>query len=213
MDTRVGGCPEQEVAMADQFLTAANPVEFFKDQLERALEHQRVSTSAFTQFYLVNLLAGCVRGDTLPAAEPGFEETPLALLYVRAMQASRAERKRLLRALGDSALFVSGFFADSLNGQLADCGYYRAMGGRAYAHLSQEEGPSEFGGVVFGELARRFVQFADVLSEVSEGSRLDSSNQSVLKLYERWARTGSPRAARLLAERGLAPMGGDGRPQ
>jgi len=199
--------------MSGQFLSAANPVEFFKEQLERALEHQRVSTSAFTQFYLVNLLAGCVRGDALPATEAGFDETPLALLYVRAMQSSRAERKRLLRVLGDSALFVSGFFADSLTGQMADFQYYRAMGGRAYARLSREEGPSEFAGTVFDELGRRFTQFADVLSEVSESSRLDTSNQSVLKLYERWARTGSQRAARLLAERGLAPMGGDGRPQ
>jgi hypothetical protein len=96
---------------------------------------------------------------------------------------------------------------------MADFEYYRAMGGRAYARLSQEEGPSEFGGVVFGELGRRFTQFADVLSEVSEGSRLDASNQSVLRLYERWARTGSQRAARLLAQRGLAPMGGDGQLQ
>ena len=34
------------------------PVEFFREQLEKALEHQRVATSAFTEFYLVNLLAG-----------------------------------------------------------------------------------------------------------------------------------------------------------
>ena len=46
---------------------------------------------------------------------------------------------------------------------------------------------------------------------VSEASRL-VSDRSVLQLYERWVQTGSRRAAVLLAERGIAPVGpGDGR--
>ena len=51
------------------------------------------------------------------------------------------------------------------------------------------------------------MQFADVLSEVSEASRLTSSG-SVVRLYERWTQTGSPRAAALLAEQGISPMRG-----
>jgi hypothetical protein len=36
----------------------------------------------------------------------------------------------------------------------------------------------------------------------------------VLRLYERWLATGSRRAARLLAEQGIAPVAGqDGKPQ
>ena len=45
------------------------PVEFFREQVEKALEHQHVATSAFTEYYLVNLLAGCVAGR--PAAGAG----------------------------------------------------------------------------------------------------------------------------------------------
>ena len=184
------------------------PVEFFREQLSKAMEHQRVSTSAFTEYYLVNLLAGCVHGDNLPAPEPGYDEMPLALLYVRALEASRAERARLLRAMGDTALFVSGFFADSLERKLADVAYYRSLGGHAYARLSQEE-RLPYGPSVFSELAHRFSQFADVFSEVSELSRLNSS-QSVLRLYEKWLATGSRRAAMQLAERGIAPVAAQG---
>jgi hypothetical protein len=186
------------------------PMEFFREQLEKAMEHQKVSTSAFTEYYLVNLLSACVHGD-LPPSEPGFDETPLAVLYIRAVQSSRAERTRLLRAMGDTALFVSGFFADSLSRGLVDLGYYKAMGGHAYGRLSREE--RGVGGDVFSELSDRFSQFADVLAEVSEASHL-STNQSVVRLYERWVQTGSRRAATLLAERGIAPvLPGDGRPQ
>jgi hypothetical protein len=198
--------------MALKLVREESPMEFFKEQLERAMEHQKVSTSAFTEHYLVSLLAGCVRGDGLPPPEPGYEETPLAVLYARALRASRPERARLLRAMGDSALFVSGFFADSLNHTLVDLAYYRAMGGQAYARLSREDRSLGYAPDVFEELSGRFTEFADVLCEVSEASRL-VSDRSVLQLYERWVQTGSRRAAVLLAERGIAPVGpGDGRP-
>jgi hypothetical protein len=183
----------------------ATALEYFKEQLEKAMEHQRVSTSAFTEHYLVTLLAACVRGGTAPGLEPGIEETPLALLYVRAVQSSRHERARLLRTMGDTALFMSGFFADSLSRKLNDLQYYRAMGGHAYARLSREDELLAFGPEVFSELADRFTEFADLLAEVSEVSRLTSS-ASILRLYERWMQTGSRRAATLLAERGVVPL-------
>jgi hypothetical protein len=187
-------------------LVRETPAEFFRVQLTKAMEHQRVSTSAFTEYYLVNLLASGVRGDaTASAPELNDVEAPLALLYIRALQSSRAERARLLRTMGDTALFVSGFFADSLHRKLIDLQYYRAMGGRAYAQLSQENA-SAFAPKVFDELAGRFAQFADVLWEVSETSRINTSNHSVLSLYERWLRTGSKRSADLLAEQGIHPV-------
>lgn len=191
--------------MVEKLLRDETPIEFFKEQLNRAMEHQKVAASAFTEFYLVNLLLGGVRGECWPAAEPGYDETPLALVYGRALQASRLERLRLLRMTGDTALFVSGFFADSLEGKLASAAYYRAMGGRAYGMLSQEEATG-LGPHVFDELSGRFGEFADVLSEVSESSRLAAGNHSVLRLYERWIRTGSRRAAALLAEHGISPF-------
>jgi hypothetical protein len=194
--------------MPDKLVEDVTPMQFFREQLTQAMEHQRVSTSAFTEYYLVNLLAACVRGDTLPAPEPGYDEAPLALLYLRALGSSRRDRARLLRAMGDTALFVSGFFADAVTGKIADLEYYRAMGGRAYARLSQED-IQAFGPGVFTELADRFTQFADVLSEVSEASRL-TSNASILRLYERWRQTGSRRAAALLVERGITPGRSEG---
>jgi len=179
------------------------PQEFFRDQLLRAMERQRVSTSAFTEFYLVNLLTAGVRGETLPGSEPGFDEMPLALLYVRALEAAGPERVRLLRSLGDSALFLSGFFADSLDGKSADHAYYAAMGCRAYGRLARERSrrlcPN-----VFGELEDRFAEFADVLAEVSQLTRL-SRPTSLVRLYERWLATRSRRAALLLAEQGIHP--------
>jgi len=198
--------------MPEGLVRGETAVEFFREQLAKAMEHQRVSTSAFTEYYLVNLLAAFMRGDQLPGREPGYDEVPLALLYLRALDASRHERARRLRATGDAALFLSGFFADSLVDKEVGVRYYVALGGRAYSRLSRDhEGPTRMGPAVFSELAGRFRQFADVLAEVSEASRL-STPVSVVRLYERWLRTGSTRAASLLVEQGIAAADpGEGR--
>jgi hypothetical protein len=58
---------------------------------------------------------------------------------------------------------------------------------------------------VFNDLAKRFLQFVDVLGEVSEKTRM-TTPLSVVRLYERWLSTGSARAAALLAEQGIAPV-------
>jgi len=195
--------------MADTVLASDTPMEFFRSCVIEAMRNQRVSASAFTEYYLVSLLASCMRSDRLPAREPGYVETPLALLYARAFQASDLERARRLRALGDAALFITGFFPDAHLGRAVDHRYYRRLGGRAYAHLSQEDSLT-FAPDVFGELAERFSEFADVLSEVADHTR-GSGDDTLVGLYERWRRTGSARIARQLARGGATPQAGDSR--
>ncbi len=77
--------------MPDKLVRQESAVQFFREQLVKAMEHQRISTSAFTEYYLVNLLTAFMRGEILPAREPSFDEVPLALLYLRALDASRWE--------------------------------------------------------------------------------------------------------------------------
>jgi hypothetical protein len=192
--------------MVEKLVREASAFEFFREQLVEALEHQRVSTSAFTEYYLVNLLSAFVPGERMAGHEPGYDEVPLALLYLRALGASRRERARRLRAMADTALFVSGYFADSLSSREGDLRYYVTLGGQAYARLGRDREENTFvGPEVFTELALRFRDFADVLAEVSERNR-PSTPASVLSLYERWLQTGSRRAAAQLAMQGIMPM-------
>ena len=57
---------------------------------------------------------------------------------------------------------------------------------------------------MFAELADEFVAFVGVLSEVSERTPC-TSNTDLLRLYETWLRTGSPRSGQLLVQRGVVP--------
>ena len=191
--------------MRERVIRDEPAVAFFHEQLLAAMRHQRVSTSAFTECYVVNLLAAFARGRHLPGGEPGFDETPLALLYTRALEASGWKRAQMLRATADTALFVSGFFADSLPRGGGSLRYYATLGGQAYARLGNAlERDARVATRVFTELARRFREFVDLLSEVSEKTMV-TTPASLVRLYERWQETGSPRAAALLAQQGLTP--------
>jgi hypothetical protein len=189
------------------------PQEFFKEAVSGALSHRRLRIQETTEFYLVNLLAGHLSSGKLspPRGEAGLGTEPLAFILKRALEAEREERRRTLKQLGDTSLFVSGFFGDSLAGSLVDVGYYNAMGERAYDALSGFERADAAIAQVYEELARRFPELVDVLAEIAELSDL-SSNRGIVKLYERFLATGSQRVAARLRERGVALFAGPGVP-
>jgi hypothetical protein len=182
--------------MADSLFRSESPTEFFRDLVETAMHNQRVSAHELTSFYVVNLLTGFVHGDTHAGNEP------LGPRLARALQTAGVAQRDGLRQVGDHSLFISGFFSDSLNRSLVDIDYYIHLGERAYRSLARQ-GDDALGDV-FDELSDKFTTFVDVLGEVSDRTSL-CSNADVLRLYEKWLRTGSRRSGGLLAERGIVP--------
>lgn len=181
-------------------LREQSPAEYFRELVESALHRQHLQAGDLTEFYLVNLLCQYVRLDAQsPAAD---HAQPLAIRLARALESGGSEARARLRSLGDFSLFMSGFFADSFARRSVDVDYYKSMGEYAYGSLSRWEG-DDFA-EVFGELARKFVGFMDVLADVSERTALASSGD-VLRLYEKWLRTGSVRDGQRLVERGIIP--------
>ena len=184
--------------MAEALLRNESPAEYFKELVETAMEHQHVAVCDLTSFYLVNLLTGFVPFDR---SASGNDE-PLGIRLARALQTGGSRQRNGLREVGDLSLFISGFFADSLNRGLVDVDYYIQLGECAYASLARHGDPAL--GDVFDELAGKFSACVDILGEVSERSAL-TSNSDVLRLYEKWLRTRSRRSGDLLAERGIVP--------
>jgi hypothetical protein len=184
--------------MGETTFRPESPVEYFKELVEGALARQGLVANELTSFYVVHLLTGFIerrRGEQA-------EDAPLGIQLARALDSAGAEQRATLKQIGDVSLFVSGFFADSLRGKLVDIDYYVSIGGVAYQALSRHE--TDTFSRVFGELAEKFIAFVDVLSEVSERSSC-ASNRDVLRLYERWLKTGSRRSGQLLVERGVVP--------
>jgi len=187
--------------MDDPLLQGQTPAEYFKGLVESAMVRQHLRATELTSYYLVDLLCRFVRPD---ARIPFYEDTgqPLALRLAKALESGGMEQRARLRNLGDFSLFTSGFFSDSLRRRVVDVDYYVSMGEYAYGSLSRRD--SDAFGQVFSELSKRFVAYMDVLADVSECTGT-TAGTDVLRLYERWLRTGSPRDGQRLADHGLAP--------
>ncbi len=176
--------------------------EYFRKEIQKAKEALRVECSDFTEFYLVNLLAEFGETDEL------FEDAdrPLALIYGKAMESGPQERFRLLKKLGDFALYMSGYFSDSLQGKAVDADYYIAMGSNAYGSASKllrAQPRGDVFGPVFNDLSGNFPSYVDVLAEVSESAPGASSDKDVMRLYELWVRTKSKRCEMILRKMGV----------
>ena len=108
---------------------------------------------------------------------------------------------------GDVSLFVAGFFARSFARKLIDIDYHIAMG-RQCVQLARGTPCSARCRVAAWRRSTRswprsFQRLVDALNEVSEMS-YRHTDADLLRLYEVWMKTGSPRARGLLNQVGRA---------
>lgn len=181
-----------------------SPRQFFVERVDQALGHLKFDPLPLSRHYLVDLLQHFVFSRNLFQTD---EETgksrrdTLAEMYLKARLLTGVQRVELLKKLGDSSLYISGFFGDSLTRKIVDVEYYVDMGGVAYSELSTtatDESLSQ----VFNEYSRRFGEFVDVLTYISQEA-LIQTNEDLLKLYDRYMATGSRLAEGQLLEKGL----------
>lgn len=126
---------------------------YFYEIVTTALGRTQVDTSEHTEFYLVGLLDSYTQ-TALPSG-------PLALKLL----GGPPERRILaLKEVGDTALFVSGFFPESLERTLVSESYYVGVGRVAYRELSSRVTQSALSDV-FDELSAEFKRFVTVLAE------------------------------------------------
>jgi hypothetical protein len=160
--------------------------------------------------YLVGLLTDFAHPDSEGVLAT---DRPLAFLLDEALRTSGAERFQRLRALGDGVLYLTGFFGDHIETRGVDVGYVTNVGATAYRGAATmlrrpiSETSQQTDDNVFAELSIKFDQFVDVIAVVAETTLAQQakSELGVLKLYERWLRSGSATLARELGARGLVP--------
>ena len=175
-----GSCPspgDYENQIMDVTL-AVSVDEFFHEVVTDALAVVDLDASEPAGWYLVGLLGEMTRARLTDEplgpklAQPGIDA---------------GERVKTLKHVGDTSLYVAGFFAESLNRSLVDVDYYVGIGQNAYAQLAQTLGGQRTIGEVYEELADKFPRFVDVLTQVRK--RTDFATPDIGRLYEMWLRT------------------------
>jgi hypothetical protein len=172
------------------------PRALFAELLAGVLEKSQLKPSPMAIAYLVELLDERVSEDRM-----GLEsELALAEALLNARRDHGVDRIQHMRGLGDHALFVSGFLADSLLGGAVDARYYQQIGCSAYADVAKGlrvQGESGCWTRLYRELVESFGEFAEVLAEVGDQTRPEPP-RNWLGVYERYLLNGSERDRELL---------------
>lgn len=185
---------------------------YFHDVVEDAIKARRVEATDGAARYLVALLSDYARPDHRAGETM---DRPLSFLLDEAMHtADAAERFERLRALGDGVLYSCGFFGDHFEAKGVERRYLFGIGAVAYGgassmlRISAADASRKLD--IYRELADKFSSFVGVLAEISDSTIAVGvgGSRDLLKVYERWLKTGSDRLAQALTSHGLVPLRG-----
>lgn len=198
----------EENSKSLQSSLVVTPRDFFYELVKSGFTKRNIDTYPAVQTYLVGLLEHYLDARNLfdePVDEMGHRQpTTLAEMYLKASGSDYSEKVELLKKLGDRTLYISGFFGDSLQRKIVDIDYYADMGGAAYASLATHT-KEDTQAKVYKEFSQKFLDFVEVLTYISHQSFI-KSDESILRLYDRYMRTGSEIAREKLVEMGVMTL-------
>ena len=180
------------------------PKDFFRELVSQATKEASVSPTPLATEYLVGLLEYFINTDHLFAFKNTDGRKSMSTLAERWLSAGHLEthqRLEVLKRLGDSSLYVCGFFSESLKRKLVDVDYYIEMGGNAYKSLAsynQGKQVSE----IYEEFSTRFSDFAEILFVISQKSKISMSGD-LLTMFDQVLARDSNSAKHELAKQGI----------
>ena len=185
-----------------------SPEEHFSEVVKEACAQRHVKTQPQIEVYLVQLLKHYLDSRNLHhSIEQDSTEKPVetfAEMYLQAMNAETTKKKEMMRTLADKSLYLTGFFSDYFQRKIVDMDYYVEIGSAAYHNLSSWTKEDTLS-IVYSTFSKRFHEYVEVLNYISEKS-LIQSDQNVLRLYDRYLRTGSDLAREKLTELGVITL-------
>ena len=190
------------------YLETKRLVEHFKEAVENARNRLDIEISENTEFYLVDLLSRYTDINALSEQAVENKTQTFAELYLKSHGEAYGRRALILKYIGDTTLFMTGYFSDSFERSLVDIDYYANLGRSSYRDLLDLLAARVIQwklDEVFDELSEKYIDLMDVIAEVaaSDGARHAGG---LLRVYERWLRTKSRRDEALLRQKGLIPL-------
>ena len=175
-----------------------NSATFFNSLVNEHLDKTGVSVSEPVKIYLSELLQFYIFSDHLFSELDSSGKKQVKTLAELYLNSPKSHLKNNLKRMGDTSLYISGFFRESLKKKLVSVDYYINMGRQAYKSLSDLQG-----GELFAELA---ICFSDLVFVLLQIRKSNSPNQykDLLSLMDHYMETGSPYVAKDLIDQGIS---------
>lgn len=177
--------------------------------IETAIKRHALSISSEAGAYVEGLVRQYIRAEEFHKVQEGrlpsaFGESiaskllmlkePLRKGQIKKMP--REEQIRIFREIGDSCLFVTGFFYECAE-KKGSVQFYCQVGSGAYRKVSKVQGP------LYLELADNFNGLVLVIGDF--WLPMLNNNKKLVQIYEKWEETNSPYYHSLLTGKGIIP--------
>ena len=181
-----------------------NPTEFFHEKLQLAVQQSSLSLDSQTAHYLVNILVEFIHTDRLASSSEDIDplSTPLALILNSALEAPAHRKPSIFKTLGDTSLYMAGYFQDYFNRRTYGVSYVIDMGAIAYANLATL-GPNA---AFYDKLASDLPELVEIMAYVSDEMEGTPKSENILATYTRWLESQSERLRKKLERSGISPV-------
>ena len=151
-----------------------NPMEFFRKQVLTFSKKNKIELNKELEFYVVNLLCQFINPSSYLEVEEeiDFLDTPLALVLKKTLESTPNRQIHLYKLLGDTSLYLGGFFQESLAKKSITPEYLITMGSQAYnnvALLMKTQKVNIDFRELYSSLASSFPDIMRIISSFSEG--------------------------------------------
>ncbi len=150
---------------------------YFREALDAAIRTSNIRVTESAQAYVVHLLNEFSRSETAFAGTDYGAKVNMAQLLERALLAEDSEAQRIFRHLGDTSLYLLGFFRESTLQRIVSQSYYRDMGSQAYLHASSlARAHTAHTAALFYELSERFNDMVIVIENIAQYQKITEEN-------------------------------------
>jgi len=187
-----------------------NPQEFFQEKISQTVSEHSFLLDQEIEYYMVNLLCEFIEPDKFFKVDEEIDifETPLAFILQKALDSTADRQIVIYKLLGDTSLYMGGFFQDFFNNKPYDIKYFMSLGTLAYknvANLLKQKNPEKTFFSLYNNISQSFPTMIDVISHISASSFDVKNSQSVLELYDRWSKSDSEILRKKIEESGISP--------
>lgn len=179
---------------------------FFSEAVDQAWGERNMAPSPHLKVYIIDLLKYFLKSDNLWSDKGSDGRRTREMLAVSLLKAQTMPPKikiKTLKSLGDHSLYMSGLFPDFFQRKIIDVDYYVDMGKTAFSNLSDIVGEDTFSHL-YSDISKAFEQLVDLLGTISQKVSL-SSEENLLRLFDLYEKTNSPRVGEVIASKGFFP--------
>ncbi len=176
---------------------------YFQTVVDEAFKERRLETRPQIKTYIVEVLKHYLCVENLYDVEDTTgrkTRKTMAEMYLSANQLGGRVRTEKLKKVGDTSLYISGFFSDSFQRKIIDVDYYVDMGKMAFGSLAHDVNEDTFA-KLFKDLSEQFLNLVDVLAVISQKAKM-TDEENILRMMDVYSRTGSNLLGETLAEKG-----------